>query len=153
MGQFITGVLIENKDGATYEGVTYDRYLKLRLSTEETLSLFDEFMPISTQLSTGVSYEVVLTSLPVPGTVSYAESPSLPAEHDYWQGIVIDLGWLGKKEDYRYVRTYNFGDGERVLLSTVRGNLLMNPKRFKIPIAVGSAIQWKNSRLDLLAVV
>ncbi|MGB8343355.1 MAG: hypothetical protein WCD86_00645 [Ktedonobacteraceae bacterium] len=41
MGQFITGILVENKDGATYEGVVYDRFLKLRLPTGKVFSIFD----------------------------------------------------------------------------------------------------------------
>ena len=31
MGAFIRGVLVENEEGATYEGHVYDRFLQLRL--------------------------------------------------------------------------------------------------------------------------
>lgn len=153
MGQFIAGNLVESKDGAMYEGVVYDRLLKLQLPTGEIVSIFDGFNPISSGLSTGKWYEVVLLSLPVPGSIRYTEQPTFSKANNIWQGTVIEPKWAGKAEDYKFVRKYNFDNIERVQLRMKWGYLLMNPKALGIPVEVGATICWESMRLDLLAVV
>jgi hypothetical protein len=75
MKNFITGVLVQNKDGATYEGVVYDHRLKLRLSNDRELSIFDPADPISTELHVDEVYEMVL----VPFVVSVNIVPEVEA--------------------------------------------------------------------------
>jgi len=153
MGQFITGILVENKDGATYEGVVYDRFLKLRLPTGKVFSIFDGPNPISSGLVIGERYEVVLLSLLIPGTVRYTELPSSSRANEIWQGTVIEPKWRGKAKDYRFVRGYDFEDVEWVLLGTTWGDLLIYPKELAVPVEVGQTLHWESLRLDLLAVV
>lgn len=141
---FIAGILIENRDGATYEGVVYDRFLKLQLPTGKVISIFDKFNPISSGLEIGERYEVVLLSLLIPGTVRYLEQPSSSSAKEIWQGTVREPKWKGKAKDYRFVRGYDFDDIERVLLETRWGNLLLSPKELAIPAEVGQIIRWES---------
>lgn len=145
--------MLENKDGATYEGVVYDRLLKLQLPTGKVLSIFDGFNPISSGLVIGEWYEVVLISILIPGTVRYPKQPFSSSANEIWQGTVREPKWKGKAKDYRFVRGYNFDSVERVLLETRWGCLLINPKKLTIAAEVGQILCWESLRLDLLAVV
>jgi hypothetical protein len=49
METYITGVLIQNKVGATYEDVVYDRRLMISLPNSRELSIFDFADPIGTE--------------------------------------------------------------------------------------------------------
>jgi hypothetical protein len=149
---FIAGALIENRDGATYEGVVYDRFLKLRLPADKVLSIFDGPNPISSGLLPGEWCEVVLLSLLIPGTVRYPERPISTSTNEIWQGTVREPKWRGKARDYR-LRAYDFDDRESVLLETAWGYLLISPKELAIPATVGQILYWESLRLDLLAVV
>jgi len=156
VGDFITGVLVENEAGATYEGHVYDRFLKLRLSDGQILAVFDppgSFGPISTILSKGEVYEMILMTLPIPKSVQYfPASPLLSLDVDVWQGEIIEPHWVLPEGRYKLTHSY-LSEREWVLLATRRGQLLMSPKVFSIPLSRGGIVQWDNVRLDLCAVV
>jgi hypothetical protein len=101
MGDFIKGVLIENEEGATYNGKVYDRFLKLRLSNGRVLSIFDPFGPLSTGLAKGEVYEMIV--IPLATAVQYfATSSSPPVENDEWQATIIETHWRAVRNHYRY---------------------------------------------------
>ncbi len=156
MGNFIIGVLVENEDGATYQNHTYDRFLKLQIADGQVLSIFDPpglYGPISTGLNTGESYEMILITLPVPRSVHYFPTSPLHVEINLWQGTVVDTHWrVPEERSYKGVHEY-LADREWMLLTTSRGDLLMNPKEISIPVSKGGVVQWENLRLDLCAVV
>lgn len=156
MGHFITGVLIENERGATYEGHVYDRFLQLRLSDGQVLALFDppgSNGPISTTLSKGEYYEMVLIALPIPKSVQYFPTPpQLPLSIDVWQGEIIEPHWILPVGRYTLTHPY-LSEREWVLLATTKGHLLMNPASIKASSSTKGIVRWQNMRLDLCAVV
>jgi hypothetical protein len=156
MGNFIMGVLVQNKDGATYEGVVYDRRLTLRLPNGRELSVFDPADPISTTLHIGEVYEMVL----VPFVVSVnlvplsQSSAGLEAatESNNWQGTVIDPNWEAQKNAFRLVRTELY-EQRWVHIATPLGNIIIRPESVGATLNIGTVVQWKSTRLDLYAVV
>lgn len=155
MQQFVVGTLIENEEGATYEGVVYDRFLKLQISTGEILSIFDPFRPISTGVPINDQYEMILASLPVPGSI-YTDKYLLPFnenEKDIWKGDVIEVSWVGNLESYRCIRSDEFEREIRILLTTTRGNILLPCKYLATSPFIGQTIWWNSMRLDLRAIL
>src|SRR5579883_1926969 len=151
MESFITGVLVTNKAGASYEGQVYYRFLELRLIDGQVLEVFDPFEPISTDLSTDETYEFILLSLAK--SIWYFPQGVLPPplQNNLWQGTVIQADWQFVKEDYRRIHSF-VKEREWVLLSTAEGRLLMNPNEIGIQVRPGDIIQWQNLRLDLCAI-
>lgn len=153
MEHFFVGTLIENRDGATYEGVVYDRFLKIRLQTGEVVAIFDGLNPISTELLISVPYEVILTSLVIPDTVRTLRK-LLPCEkQDILYGVVMKHGWIGKPESYKYVHEDKLRKKDCILVATTWGNLLIDTKELENSVTVGQTIRWESLRLDLLAVI
>lgn len=151
MGDFIRGVLIENKEGATYKGKVYDRFLKLRLMDAQVLSIFDPFGPMSTGLAEDEAYEMVLITLAA--SVRYfTTSPLPPLENGEWQATVIESRWSAAKGHYRYACEELYAQ-KWLLLGTPSGQLLMSHKVLSMPVNPGGFVRWKNLRLDLCAVV
>lgn len=155
MKQFIVGTLIENEEGATYEGVVYDRFLKLLIASGEVLSIFDPFRPISTGLPIDDQYEMILASLPVPGSI-YTDKRLLSFnenEKNIWKGDVIEILWVSNTENYRRIRADEFERGVWILLTTTRGNILISHKDIEMSLLVGQTIWWTSMRLDLRAII
>lgn len=151
MGDFIKGVLIENEEGATYEGRVYDRFLKLRLRDAQVLSIFDPFGPISTGLAEGNVYEMILITLAT--SVKYfATVPLPPLASDEWQATIIEPRWSAVEGQYRHACSELFTK-KWLLLATPLGQLLMSHKVLSIPVSPGGFVRWKNIRLDLCAVI
>ena len=155
MGNFITGVLIQNEDGATYEGVVYDRFLKLQHPRDYVLSIFDPIEPISTNLRVGETYELVLVPFVV--SVKHVSISESTLKNRYissgvWQGIVIDLNWRTSEGSYRLARPELY-DREWILLETSLGQVLLNPRSIETVLNKGDIVEWENVRLDLYAVV
>ncbi|SRR6266568_2259485 len=150
MGEFITGVLVENKDGATYQGIIYDRFLKLRLLDGQMLSIFDPIGPISTELKTGETYELILVTLAT--AVKYFSAEAPPLESSQWQATVVKPKWRALEGSYQRARPQLYSH-DRVLLASSLGHLLMNPGDIGTPVSLGGVVQWNNVRLDLYAVV
>ena len=148
MARFVQGILIENEEGAKYEGTVYDRFLKVRLADGQVISIFDPFGPISTGLAVNEIYEMVLVTFPVSVSYFTANPPSLAS--GLWQGTIVDAHWLAPR-GYRtsierlYTRDW-------ALLETSVGYVLMDGKEIKAPSSNGGVVQWKNVRLDLYAV-
>ncbi|GAC1566007.1 MAG: hypothetical protein NVS3B14_05740 [Ktedonobacteraceae bacterium] len=150
MGDFITGVLLQSEDGATYQGRIYDRFLRLRHLHGQVLSLFDPFGPLSTDLSIGEVYEVILASLGE--SVRYFSEPPLTLENTEWQGVIIEPHWRAPESTYQRTSSELYAH-DWVLLGTSLGRMLISPTVFKTPIKPEGFVQWDNIRLDLLAVV
>lgn len=154
MGNFINGLLVENEEGATYEGKVYNRFLKLRLLDGQVISIFDP-CAISIEASVGETYEMILLAFPAQKSILYNSVFLLPPSAsaiDDWYGTVIEQHWKIIKENYRFSCPYLCA-GERILLMTPRGQLLMSPKENDRPVSVGGTVQWKNVRLDLCAII
>ncbi len=156
MEDFITGVLVQNKAGATYEGVVYDRRLMIRLSNSRELSVFDFADPISAELHLGEVYTMVLVPFVV--SVNLVLESSSPVESgatteaNSWQGTVIDPHWEAPKNAFQRVRTELY-EQRWVFVATPSGNLILNPRNVEAPLSRGAVIQWENTRLDLYAVL
>jgi hypothetical protein len=151
MEGFVTGVLAENKAGATYEGVIYDRFLRLHLMAGQVLEVFDPFEPISTDLPTGEIYKFILSSLAKSVRYFPREVLPPPLQTDLWQGTVIETNWRFRREEYSGIRSSAY-EREWVVLSTAEGRLLMNPKEIGTQVYPGDIIQWQNLRFDLYAI-
>lgn len=150
MGDFIAGVLLQSKDGATYQGKVYDRFLRLRHLHGHVLSVFDPFGPISAGLLVGEIYEVILVS--VGKSVRYFSEPALVTENTEWEGVIIEPHWFAPENAYQRISSELYAH-DWVLLGTSLGKMLINPKIFKSSIFAGGFVQWDNIRLDLLGVV
>ena len=156
MENFITGGLTQNKDGATYEGIVYDRRLMIRLPNGRELSVFDFADPISTELHTGKVYTMMLVPFVVSVNLVSGPSTSRGIEasitSNSWQGTVIDPSWEAPTDAFQLVRPRLY-ERKWVLVSMPSGNLILNPRSIETTISVGTGIQWENTRLDLYAVV
>lgn len=153
MGNFITGTVVQNKAGATYEDQVYDRRLVLHLPQGQELFIFDPTEPISTKLPVDSVYELVLVPFVV--SVQIISAPSqveLPANVETWQGTVIDAHWQAANDEYRSVRP-ELCEREWILLTTAFGNVLLNPKGLKESLSEGMVVQWKKARIDLYAII
>jgi len=156
MIKFITGLLVQNKAGATYDDIIYDRKLKLHLPNGQELSIFDPAEPISTELATDEAYEMVL--IPFVVSVNIVAPSQISAESDstldskQWQGTIIDLHWKAAKDRYRYAHPELY-EQEWILLTTSYGNVLLSPQSTQETLHTGMMVQWANTRLDLYAIV
>ena len=150
MEDFITGVLVQNEEGATYEGTVYDRFLQLRLKQGQVLSIFDPPVPISTNLLVNEVYQMVLAVLAISVTPA-AENPS-ELKADEWEGTIAELDWKVPQERYRSARP-SLSSRSWVLVTTSLGQLLINRKEITSPISVGERVRWENIRFDLYAVI
>jgi len=152
MEQFISGTLIENEDGATYEGEVYDRFLKLRLAQGEVLSIFDP-TPISGDLLLNTTYEMLLVSSALNVRVSAEDTPDLQAKE--LEGTIVQLDWQAIAEEYALIRP-ELLKHPWVLIETNLGLVLINHKLVERSgldqTSVNKRIRWKNTRLDLFAV-
>lgn len=144
------GILERNENGATYEGIVYDRFLTLHHANGRILSIFDMGEPISTGLRTNKIYEMVLVAS-IPEDVEVFSTCPSPATST-WQGIVVDMAWKAARGSFSRERKGLYGR-EWICLATPLGNLLMNPAEIGAPINAGNCVQWKDPRLDLYAVI
>lgn len=153
MRKFITGVLVRNRAGATYEGIIYDRRLTLQLPKDREIFIFDPIEPISTDLPVDEVYELVLVPFVVSVQIVSASSPEeSPTDFEGWQGTVIDAHWQAQKGKYRLARPGLY-EKEWILLSTTHGDLLLDPEDIKETVQEGMIVRWKKTRIDLFAVV
>jgi hypothetical protein len=152
MSCFVSGVLEQNEDGATYEGIVYDRFLMLRHANGKQLLIFDMTEPISADLAVGRRYTVVVVAA-IPGSVQHLsrESPTL-RQANGWQGVVVDPQWSASSETYRQVRPELYQQ-DWLLLSTPIGEMLMSPGEIAAQANQGDIIVWENARFDLYAIV
>ena len=158
MNTFITGKLEQNNAGATYEGEVYDRNLLVQLPDNQLLAIFDmraDVEPLSSTLSEGEIYTFILVPF-TGGVIIAAPSKRLTsinvADVDgLWQGEIVDLHWKAPQK-YRLSRSsiYKY---EWILLSTPIGHILMDTDDVRLPVNVGTILQWKRGRLDLYGIV
>ena len=151
MGNFIKGILERNEEGAKYEGIIYDRLLRVRHPTGRSFSVFDPGPPLSGGLSVEELYEFILVA-EVPGKLeSFLINPP-PSGTESWQGEVVDAHWRAPKGAYSRERPHLY-DREWVLLGTSLGHLLMNPSEIGTAVSLGGVVRWHDARMDLYAVV
>lgn len=158
MSDFITGTLEQNEVGSNYEGVIYDRYLLIRLENGQSLVIFDmkhgEEL-LSTSLQIGETYTFVLVplinSLEMIPKTHFHSTIDVDDPDELWQGEIIDLHWKAPQK-YR-IAHLGLHKYEWIVVSTPIGNLLMDTDDVRLPISVGTILQWEPGRLDLYAVV
>ena len=156
MTTFITGTIIQSKNGTTYEGEVYDRRLVVQGKNDTTIYIFDPLEPISADIQVNKTYEMVL--VPFIGFVEIVPNAEAPLVVDpskqsgLWQGKVLNLHWQAQKDQYRFARP-DFYDGGWILVETSLGNILVSLQGLGVVVEVGTIIQWNYSRLDLYAVV
>jgi len=162
-GDFIGGVLEENNDGATYQGIVYDRSLTLRHPSGRSLEIFDCFGPISTGLLTSKAYDMIV-SFRIPWQIQRAWRSPAVLKPLNWQATVITPRWTAPRVREAYDRTaLELYEKKWVLVSTWFGRALVHPGGFERRPEVGDRLwaanpweggfmRWENTRLDLLAV-
>ena len=125
--KFITGILVQNRAGATYQDVVYDRRLVIRLPDNRELLIFDFTDPISTELQIDEVYTMLLAPFVVSVNLVPVSSPSVgleaTTESNRWQGTVIDPDWEAPKDAFRLVRTELY-EQRWALVATAHGNLI-----------------------------
>lgn len=160
--EFVSGLLVANEIGATYKGEVYDRFLKVRVNTGHTLPIFDDSWPakpISTNMSIGHSYRLILVSSVNEHLAHFSSLYSVGAHE--WEGAVLSSTWQLPHDPGQifshYVPRQNELRRNWVLLSTPYGGVLMAPEEIEDAtgrsVQVGDQLRWVCSRLDLLAVI
>lgn len=150
MSAFVSGILEQNLDGATYEGSVFDRDLVLRHASGQIIGIFDPFSPISTDLLTGQFYEVVLSPLFIrmrKSTVSI-----LPDDLQLHFGEILETNWKPSMDSYQ-LAVSDFYETEWILISTSLGNIVHRNNRQQLQLSKGDNIVWEHFRFDLIAVV
>jgi hypothetical protein len=150
VGDFIAAVLERSEDGAKYESVVYDRFLTIRHSAGQVLSVFDMGQPLSGSLPVGKVYEFVLVAA-LPGNLQYFPTNPPPLGAEGWQGDVVDPCWRAPKGGYSRARP-DLYEREWVLLATPLGRLLMSSSEIGAAASSGGVVRWQEARLDLYAV-
>lgn len=150
MDEFVKGILDRNEDGATYESIVYDRVLTVRHLRGRLLSVFDP-EAISDGLPVDKIYEMLLQPL-IPISAHYSPMQPSDLESSEWMGEVIALRWQAVGRTFRRAIP-NVYEREWMLLATPLGQVLVSRGSIDAQIAVGGYIRWRESRLDLVAVV
>ena len=140
MSAFITGVLVENEDGATYQGKVYDRFLKLHLANGQDVSIFDPFGPLSSSLPLGERYEMILGALAT--SVHYGHSTTLDVKTPTWLGVIIEPRWLAPEYQYQLYASELYAR-EWVLVSTSIHALTAFNWPSEVPPPEKDSIAWK----------
>ncbi len=156
----LTGLLVANNEGSTHEDSVVDRVLTLRHSGRALMEIYDPSWPISTNVGTGHSYQVLLVATNCVGL----HLPILPFEGvklGIWRCKVLQVHWYAPEDGFRVARPslYRLHGKRRawVLVATQIGPMLMNPlevrKAMPFRPQTGDILQWESSRFDLYAVV
>jgi hypothetical protein len=183
---FVRGTLVER----TCE---YELYctLTFRLADETTISIFDSkhresrIGPISTQLSLGTTYNLLLMVrarhvkywlvvppdstmkvvteqrvIPILNEEEMIVGENVVEQHNVVQGKVLDPHWEASKYTYQVVSSPKLYERDYVLLNTAIGNLVVSRQYIEPDlgeqaehIAVDGYMEWRPSRIDLLAVL
>jgi hypothetical protein len=146
----VSGLVVSNEVGAEYEGVVYDRFLKLRLDGGQELDVFDMGEPIAGDLAVGPRGSFVL-AVAVPADVA-VDKPASSGQVAICGGTVEELDWSAPKSGLGVTRPELY-EQQWVVLGTDTGRLLFNPADLPPSVTVGSALSWTRARFDLYAIV
>jgi hypothetical protein len=156
----LTGLLVMNKDGSIHEDSIVDRVLTLRHSGRTLMEIYDPSWPISTNIVTGHTYQMILVVTNCVGL----HLPILPFEGvklGIWRGKVLQSPWYAPEDGFRVARPslYRLHGKRRawVLVATQIGPMLLNSFEVRRAMTfspkVGDILQWESARFDLYAVV
>lgn len=159
---FVHGVLVSNEVGATFKGEVYDRFLRIKLNSGDTLPVFDDSYPakpISTHMQTGQLYRVILVSSVNEHLAHFSSLYSVGGNE--WEGNVITTTWQLPHDPTQsfqcFVPRYTEVRKNWAMVATDYGGVLMSPEEIEDAtgrrVQVGDRLRWICSRLDLLAVV
>lgn len=155
---FVRGMLTENMPGATFNGVVYDRSLKIVHDSGSILQVLDDCYPsppISHHLKIDRWYEFLLMfSIGTPTRYSLTP-PSNNAALDM-MATVENPDWrppLNPQHHYRHFspRLYHNAGGF-VMVSAMWGHVLFGPDDILGNLQMGGYVRWYSTRLELLAV-
>ncbi len=162
LSRFITGVLEEHWPSGEYEGIVYARRLNLRLQDGTLLKrVFDDWDCISTDLVEGQTYEMIIEAAFPESLKQFPVDPG-DVPPDMRKGVIVDNQWQAPHGVYQAFNTglYESLTGnprQWVVIDTSIGCFLMHPDEFveqtDTSATVGNFAQWRDGRLDLLAVV
>jgi hypothetical protein len=150
--KFVTGILEENEDGATYQSIVYDRFLKVRCANNELITIFDIPEPISTYLNAGKVYTFVLSAF-VSG-LRYIEQTPVDSKEEtgFMGGLIINPEWSATNSIFQYTRPELY-DCTWILVATRLGHVLIDAAELQIIPIINSYLVWSSQRWDLYAVV
>lgn len=155
---FIRGTLVENRPGATYKGVVYDRSLRLVLDSGIEVHILDDSypsLPISTNVQLGGYYEFLVMA--AVGTSTTCSPTALHQPLHNW-GIILDLHWQPPPNPANYYRWHGprlyHNAGGFVQVETSIGHLYFGPDEiWRHPtVRSGWYVYWQQTRLELLAI-
>lgn len=157
MGNFVTGVLRDNRPGASAEA---DHVLQLEHPDAGSLSIFSP-PELCRDLVIDRTYEMIIRGMAFASPdlapddcLSYF--PTLP-EGDYagWQGRVISVGRAFRPRLFQKVRPALF-QGRWLIIATCMGRLIVRSRIARpegISVAVDGYLRFNGCRFDLYAVV
>jgi hypothetical protein len=148
---FMHGILIENRPGATYQDHVWDRFLMAKLDSGDRVKLFDPGR-ISTDLKVGESYIFIVAATAFGGLRTCNSTADLKGSSG---GVVEVLNWRPPKEwTYECVDEDLFNIEGLLVVDSRLGKMLLYKSelgdRFG-PLSVGMCLEWQTSRLDLMA--
>lgn len=157
MGNFVTGVLRDNRPGATDEA---DHVLQLEHASGHSLSIFSP-PELCRDLEIDRTYEVIVrgTAFASPDLapddcLSYF--PTLPdGEYAGWQGRIVSVGRAFRPRLFAKVRPTLF-KGRWLIVATNLGNVLVRSRIARpegTDVAVDGYLRFNGCRFDLYAVV
>lgn len=158
---FVRGMLTENLPGATFNGVVYDRSLRIVHETGLILQVMDDCYPappISEHLQIGASYDFLLMFSIGTSTRYTITPPSSGAVETIAQ--IENPDWrppLNPQHHYQHFspRLYHNAGGF-VLVNATWGSILFGPDDVvaskRGAVEVGGYVRWSYARLELLAI-
>ena len=162
MKEFIRAEVIEKIPGAVYQDSVWDWDVIIQHASGIQLKLFDGFDRISEDLKVHQTYQLILSPLLFPNSMTLAKAATQALTEDeldkgyyYWSGEIVDTT-LKLSEYNLSLSIPNLSTRENVLVKTSLGGIIFSKRELAEELGEyrdGDVIQWKFMRLDLLAVV
>ena len=160
---YLRGLLVANVPGGSYQGIIYDRSLRLQLEGGLELDIIDDSYPappISQHLPTGHLCELLVMATLGTATTYSPQSPGTPHHGTLKCGIIEQLAWFPPHNPSRHYRHFSprlyHNGGGFTLVRCKMGHVLFGPD--DICPANGEYlqpkgyVQWQRIRLELLAI-
>lgn len=150
---FVKALLEANEPWAVYEGIVFDRYLTITTQTGRKLRVFDLDL-LSEELETGITYDFVLSTLDVPGSLKMISGEKSTAG-------ILEKMWTGKVSAKSYVFEPNccqkLSDQllrrEAYLVLTSIGEIVYWIHPDTPELQVDQWVTWESMRIDLQGIV
>ena len=158
MAQFVYGRLVENRPGAVYQDLIWDRWLLLRHASGKELRVFD-FESTSSEIPEDVECELVVSP-----TVfrSLRLVDDVLTDDLQWSCEIIALAWMASEGGFdRFAASlYQNRGGEKItwaLMETGLGQMIaledeLN-QELNQNVKVGDIVTWQKARFDLYAIL